>query len=491
MTSDSTSRRLLIVGILCIVLVGAFLRIWSIGEQSLWIDEGYTINAALSILEKGVPVLDSEKFYKNGVLSTYAVAAMMKVFPLDPFNPWQTRVPSAIAGIALAVMCFFLARGLFKDMYISCIALFLSTFSYWEIVWSRQARGYTLVSFFILVSFYFLWKYIQEPRAKYAFFALSILLLAYGSSEIAIVALPACAVILLSHLLAKKWGEAHFISILYVLAGISVALLFIPLELFPIQTSFYKENFILQMPVYLVVPFTLSVLGWFLSFFDKEKSKPYACLFTFIVLTTASIILYSSVTQFRYLFPVYALLLVASACAVKLLVEKILHSSNKSLIGNCSLGLALGIFLPFLHFVPTDTYWLERGSPQPDFEAVFRKISQERRLHDVVVSPYPQFHKIYLGEKGIWLKMNLNGRTSRMDSLVSNGKDYYVSAPVIEDLGALKEFLRQSHGYIIMDSMSNSRLTDISRFLRADPDVRLILSSISIGSSSGIWLYTF
>lgn len=53
---------ILILGIF--IFWGGFLRLHNLGVQSLWIDEGYTINAAQGVLDHGYPILDSGLSYR-------------------------------------------------------------------------------------------------------------------------------------------------------------------------------------------------------------------------------------------------------------------------------------------------------------------------------------------------------------------------------------------------------------------------------------------
>src|SRR3989338_5633022 len=90
---SAKTRKILFWGlILALIGYGLFLRVYGLGEQSLWIDEGYTINASQAILERGIPQLDSGKMYSGWMLSTYMTAGAMKVFGFDPFSPWSARI---------------------------------------------------------------------------------------------------------------------------------------------------------------------------------------------------------------------------------------------------------------------------------------------------------------------------------------------------------------------------------------------------------------
>ena len=129
--------------LIVIVLFGLFLRVYDLGEQSIWIDESYTINAALAVHENGVPLLDSGKYYWRGVLSTYLISFFL-LFGINEFN---ARIVSVLFGTLFIIGGYFLGRE-FHSKRAGLIMSFLLAFSYWQIAWSRQARMYIQLTFF-------------------------------------------------------------------------------------------------------------------------------------------------------------------------------------------------------------------------------------------------------------------------------------------------------------------------------------------------------
>ena len=45
--------------------------------------------------------------------------------------------------------------------------MFIFTFSTWQIIWSREARFYEILSFIYLLDIYFLWKYFVKNNDSY------------------------------------------------------------------------------------------------------------------------------------------------------------------------------------------------------------------------------------------------------------------------------------------------------------------------------------
>ncbi|HNQ45311.1 MAG TPA: hypothetical protein PKI58_03160, partial [bacterium] len=108
-------NKILISSFLAIIIFyGLFLHFYKIGEQSYWIDEGYTLNAVLSTLEKGYPILDSGQVYgKNYLLNNYLITGVVK---LGGFNPIATRSVAAVFGAGVIFLIYLLGKKFFNPL---------------------------------------------------------------------------------------------------------------------------------------------------------------------------------------------------------------------------------------------------------------------------------------------------------------------------------------------------------------------------------------
>lgn len=155
-TTLKQKKSLTLVIITLLILVGGILRSYKLGEQSYWIDEGYTLNAVLSTLEKGYPLLDSGQVYgQNYLLNNYLITGAVK---LGGFNPITTRSIAILFGVGVIFLIYFLGKKFFNQS-IGLGAAILTTFSYWEIAWSRQARMYIELQFFFFLLYIYLIPY--------------------------------------------------------------------------------------------------------------------------------------------------------------------------------------------------------------------------------------------------------------------------------------------------------------------------------------------
>ncbi|MBX4209464.1 glycosyltransferase family 39 protein [Candidatus Parcubacteria bacterium] len=321
--------------------LGLFFRLFHIGFQSLWIDEVYTINAALAVLKHGYPLLDSGYIYVNNFVSVYLAALMMKIAPFDAFSPWAVRLPAALFGSGLILAVATLGRRLFKSNVVAILAAFFVTFSYNEIAWSRQARGYAALAFFLILSICFFWNYLSSGKRRDLFWWIGLFTFACLSHWSGLAFLPAFLIIL--------WKKKY----LYSFASYKKELLFLGvLVAVPIVTLFITaERMITRYIVFPFFPFFVIALS-------------------FVVVMCADHILPNYRTATRSLFALLLLLVIG--------------------------------YQQFL-FYPMISYDFHVLSIQPDYNEVFSIIKSEKRPDDVIISFCPALHRIYLGEEGEWL----------------------------------------------------------------------------------------
>ncbi len=109
-------------------LLGIFIRSYDLGKQSIWIDEGFSLNSALSIQEKGIPVLDSNRWYTNSFINSYIIAFAINNNFYNPFNPWVARIPSVLFGSLLIFLGYFAYKYFYTDTRGALIYSFILTF---------------------------------------------------------------------------------------------------------------------------------------------------------------------------------------------------------------------------------------------------------------------------------------------------------------------------------------------------------------------------
>ena len=134
--------------LIVLIIIGFILRFYKLNIQSLWIDEGFSINAATQTLKYFYPKLESGFVYSGSLLNTYLIAFFIKIFKDLIFAP---RLVSVIFGILSIIVTFYFGKEIYNKK-IGLIAALFVTFSSIEIAWSRQARMYAQFQFFYLLS---------------------------------------------------------------------------------------------------------------------------------------------------------------------------------------------------------------------------------------------------------------------------------------------------------------------------------------------------
>ena len=489
-------KNLFFLLILLILVYGVFLRFNKIGEQSYWIDEGYTLNAVLSTLEKGYPLLDSNQTYNAAPLNTYLIAGAVK---LGGFNPIATRSVAVLFGLGVIFLVYLIGKKFFNSL-VGLGAAFLTTFSYWEIAWSRQARMYIQLQFFFLLSLYLF----NSLLTKFSYKKLAWLILAtiatilshyFGWFLLVIYALNLLIILIYNHKksLNTLWTKKQ--KLIFSL----IALVFIA---FLIKLGFDLNNQLARSDVFLGLNYQSFMLNyWPLIFIgaiigmilaiQKEKQLRTSLLLISAYFIPYLIIIFSASTQhFRYLFFILPLLFIFSSY----LLEQVADISKKRklivfpILILATILISMAITPRSFSFLPTAYYRLEPFTPQPDFKSAYESIKANGWSEDkVIVSPFTQLDKVYLGRSGYWLAISLAGR--KLDKSKLTEREYYNNAITISSADQLAKIINAKQGYIITDDMALSNRLD-KEIIDLIGQQRLIFSDEKeIGNR--IWVFTF
>ena len=187
---------------LLILLFGLFVRTYDLAKESLWNDEAFSVlisNLSLVDLIKEIEVTDVNPPLFYSILHFW-----IKLFGDSEFS---VRFPSLIFGVLSILLIYRLASLMFTKNVglLSSLLLALSTF---HIRYSQEARAYSLMVFFILLSFYFLFKLRKKKDFKNSiFYVVSTTLLIYTHYYGLIILLSQNLIIFLDLLLSKKRKE--------------------------------------------------------------------------------------------------------------------------------------------------------------------------------------------------------------------------------------------------------------------------------------------
>lgn len=454
---------------------GFALRFYDLGSQSLWYDEGYSIQAALAMLDGGSPVLPSGWFYSHGLLNTGIMAGSMGIFGETEL---AARLPSVIFGTLTIPLVFYFARRI-GGTRVALIAAFIVTFLALEIAWSRQARMYQQLQFFYILSLYLFYLCTQKRSNKLIIltaastvcaalshisgFSLVLVFTAYlllinirHIRKIAslgfwrrrrTVILILCAVVLLIvgqvcfGVFSKAWGfkmnyfgeytdyMAEFLPVILYLGAAGIVIML---------KRDWKKSLLLLLA--LAVPF------YFFCFHVKLLSMRYIYLFMPVL------IIYFAYTV------AYVCDILAGALKVRLRGPDRAELLSRRL-GPALCVLIVGLSLPGagFNFLPRSDYWLDITAPQPDFKLAYNFINGHMQEGDIIIDTWPSVGLFYLErEPDYWLAFDIAGTSGRY---CVDGYDRYANLSCIQDVIELEAAVNASpSGWLVLDGLAIYRL---------------------------------
>lgn len=150
--------------LIIICLLGAFLIFFDLGRKSLWYDEVFSASHSQKTLKEIVfyhP--EKEQMWNNAhpILHYILMHFSFKFGTSDFF----ARLPSALFGVFLIPLVFYAGREFF-DFKTGVIAAFFAAISGLLVAHAQEARMYTQLAFFSLLSLIFIFKILYNEKDK-------------------------------------------------------------------------------------------------------------------------------------------------------------------------------------------------------------------------------------------------------------------------------------------------------------------------------------
>jgi len=157
---DTRLSSLLLISLLLITSLGAALRIYKIGSDSIWLDEAYSIQISHKPLST---IVEETSKDVHPPLYYFALHYWIKLFGDSEFS---SRLLSALFG-TLAILLIYFVGSLLFDKSTGLLASLLLALSPFNIAFAQEARMYTLFTLLALLSIYFFIK-LLEDRSLFA-----------------------------------------------------------------------------------------------------------------------------------------------------------------------------------------------------------------------------------------------------------------------------------------------------------------------------------
>ena len=150
--------------VVLILIIATFLRFYKLDFQSLWLDELYTMNVASP--DHGFIEMIKDVTFRESFPYLYFII-VKTFFLLFGHYSIVARIPSAIFGVLCVWMIYKLGKELVSKK-VGLIAAILITFNQYSIYNSQDARAYSFYLFFVILSYYQLNRFIQNPSKSSA-----------------------------------------------------------------------------------------------------------------------------------------------------------------------------------------------------------------------------------------------------------------------------------------------------------------------------------
>ena len=141
-----------------ILLVATILRFYKINLQSLWMDEIYTMNVSNPANSYGTIITEVNN--REGFPYFYFLL-LKTLYTVFGYSPIVSRGLSAVLGVLSVYIIARLGEKMFSKQA-GIFSLLILAFSEYAIYISQDARPYTFYLFCILLTYYYLIKYLKD-----------------------------------------------------------------------------------------------------------------------------------------------------------------------------------------------------------------------------------------------------------------------------------------------------------------------------------------
>jgi mannosyltransferase len=327
--TDAMFRSRYLQLLLSITLIGAILRFYNLGFNSLWLDEATTYNIAIKSIPDIWQVTTAGEF--NPPLFYWAEHVML----LFGNSEVVLRFIPALLGV-LTIPLVYLVGKEFMDRNTGIIAAAAFAFSPFLLYYSQEARAYTMMLFFVTLSMVFYFRALKtNDLLNWALFGI-LSALAFWSHFYALVIIGALLLYALYELLPKIKSSINAIKPLAT-AGVIFGIICLPLilvtfQLFAKRTA-SAPTFGIQGPGLIIATFEqisgsevvmyflliLFIAGIFQAFLLDKNKGIFILTLTVLTFVISNFLSYRIPMQPRYLIFLAIVYFITIALSYRLL----------------------------------------------------------------------------------------------------------------------------------------------------------------------------
>lgn len=452
--------------LILLIIVGFFFRFYGLSKNySFWNDEEYVAIFTRAILERGQPILANG--YSSGIyqwLQYWLGAISAKIFGLNEF---ALRFPSVIFGVLTIWVIFLLGKELF-DRNVGLVAAIFTTFLKIEILWSRQARPYQALQFFLLLSSWFVCKLTKEEKFNWRYL-LGFLICGFLASLMHGLGLIIFFTGFLYLLISRpSWARRRWMSMtLGVILVVNLSLVyFFWSSLLVVISSIGQINSLFYYRVFLWHNYPLliflALVGFLFCLFQKNKNWQLLILFLVIQGIIVSFFLPKPFVRYFYIvFPFFILL--SSVGLVE--ISRLLSKKWQWLILTVLTFLIVGFGGKFTLW-PQQVYSLNvdmQEIPEVDYQKIYHFIQEKLRNNPgaVYIANWNDHPVWYLGEgkMNYILRVNPSGYSQEPLS----------GAFFIENMNKFQEIMKKhKKGLVLLESWDDAVPQELREYIRAN-----------------------
>ncbi|MDP2090183.1 MAG: glycosyltransferase family 39 protein [Candidatus Gracilibacteria bacterium] len=463
--------------LLFIFIYGVYIRYYELGTGSFWIDEGYSsIVSYFSYLNNFIPFLPNDKYDFGNYIFTFLQNISFKNFGISDYS---ARIPSFVLGILNMIIYFIFSKELLKNNKHKNIALlfmmFLFTFSTWQIIWSREARFYELLSFIYLSNTYLLWKYSLNNDFKYYLWFLVLTL-------IGVIFHPFCfgffivGLILFIYKIIKEREKNKYISlfgliiVLLIYGIIDLGFKYISIKnlnitnSIPLLNSLGDFNYITYLYFYiesiynqLGIIFISYIIG--IGYYIYKGKVVEFIIFGLLIIINILFISYGYMAHTRYMFHLYSIITLIGGYSIiniiGYLLDDYIGKFKKSLIIITIIVSIVGIYKSYnLTILAQRFYYIDYTSPKPNFKMAYSYL-EKNHPKSFIVSGFPHLCYWYnlknvdICKYGI--KINLTGSKNLDKNIIDAKYENYTNISYLNDI---KEIDNIEKYYFVLDDLT-------------------------------------
>ena len=371
-----------------VVLFGAALRFWNLGQWSFWIDEVFTVQDAQSL---------SFESWRN-IPNPIPYIAVKLSISLAGSSEWGSRLIPCLIGIISIAAVFGLGRTLF-NWQIGFLGGAFVACSSWHLFWTQNARYPVFTFLFAVLTAWFFYTSLERDSTLLTIGALVFcfcLILSHTLSVVIVPALAAYTVIcLLEESNKKRWLNLLIFFIPFAIPVLALALPDVRSYLF----SGWGRNVWQRSPPYIVLTLVQGVsvpiaVAAFFGFVATPFNKSTRFLLCYAGVPLVLFLIASQLQNVAgyYLFwttPAY-FILAGVAC------ERIWKAIEMKS------GRTLGVLVPCVLLVTLLSqnylYFNIENGGRPKWREAFETIRTEKQPTDKVVLSEPEMGRYYLPE---------------------------------------------------------------------------------------------